>query len=213
MLSQLVEPMPRRALIYVADVSVHVFPRGINGGAIVRDAEDRERLLHVIVNAVRAHDVDINAFALMSTHYHLIVTPAGTTSLAKSMQKIGIRHTHYFNRKYGRTGTIWNERYGAALLDNERYWYNCFRYVDLNPFRAQVVKTPEDSRWSSYRFHALGESRDWLTPHPLYLRLGATAKARQDAYRAMCDVPLTDEEIDAQRHPPRIAVVQLPAGV
>jgi REP-associated tyrosine transposase len=204
--------MPRRTLIYVPGLSVHVFPRGINRGAIVHDDDDRERLLRVIVKAARAHDVDINAFALMSTHYHLIVTPTGTSSLARSMQKTGIRHTHYINRKYGRTGTIWNERYGATLLDDERYWHNCIRYVDLNPFRAQVVKTPEDSRWSSYRFHALGEPCDWLTPHPLYIRLGATAQARQDAYRAMCDVPLTDEELDAQRHPPRKAVLQLPAG-
>jgi putative transposase len=204
--------MPRRPRIYVPDLSLHVFPRGLNGGAIVRDDDDREQLLRVIVKAAREHGVEINAFALMTTHYHLIVTPTSDGALAKSMQKIGIRHTHYFNWKYGRSGTIWNERYGAALLDDERYWYNCLRYVDLNPFRAHIVAVPADSQWSSYRFHALGESCDWLTPHPLYMRLGATAKARQDAYRAMCAVPLTDEEIDAQRHPPRTAVLQLPPG-
>ena len=205
--------MPRRALIYIPGLSVHVFPRGINGGAIVRDDDDREHLLRAIIKAARAHDVDIHAFALMSTHYHLIVTPTGTAALAKAMQKIGIRHTLYFNKKYRRTGTLWNERYGAALLDEERYWYNCLRYVDLNPFRAQVIAAPDESRWSSYRFHALGEACDWLTPHPLYLRLGATAKTRQEAYRALCSVPLTDEEIETQRHPPRAAVLQLPAGV
>ena len=205
--------MPRRSLIYVPDLSVHVFPRGINRGATVRDDDDRQQLLSVIIKAARAHEVHINAFALMSTHYHLIVTPTSATALAKSMQKIGIRHTHYFNRKYGRSGTLWNERYGAALLDDERHWYNCLRYVHLNPFRAQIVAAPEDSGWSSYRCHALGEPCDWLTPHPLYMRLGATAKTRQDAYRAMCSVPLTDEEIEAQRHPPRPTALQLPAGV
>jgi putative transposase len=204
--------MPRRPLIYVPDLSVHVFPRGINGGAIVRDEDDRERLLRVIINATRRHGVEINAFALMTTHYHLIVTPTSDVALAKSMQAIGIRHTGHFNRKYGRTGTLWNERYGAASLDDERYWYNCLRYVDLNPFRAHMIADPADSRWSSYRFHALGEPRDWLTPHPLYIRLGTTAKARQAAYRAMSSIPLTDEELDAQRHPPRAAILQLPAG-
>jgi putative transposase len=210
--SRLTEPMPRRALIYVPNLSVHVFPRGINGGAIVRDDDDHEHLLRVIVKAARQHGVEINALALMTTHYHLIVTPTWDGALAKAMQAIGIRHTRFLNRKYGRIGTIWNERYGAALLDDERYWYTCLRYVELNPFRAHVVASPEAARWSSYRFHALGEPCEWVTPHPLYMRLGATAKARQEAYRAMCGVSLTDEELDRQRHPPRRATLQLPTG-
>jgi putative transposase len=204
--------MSRPAPIYIPDLSVHVFPRGINKGAIVRDENDRERLLRTIIRAARRDGVEINAFAVMNTHYHLIVTPTSERALPKSMKSIGGSYTRNFNRKYGRIGTIWNERYGATLLDDERYWYNCLRYVDLNPFRAHMVAAPEDSRWSSYRVHALGEPCDWLTPHPLYIRLGPTAKARQEAYRAICAVALTDEEIDEQRHPLRAAVLQLPSG-
>jgi putative transposase len=198
-------------MIYIPDLSVHVFPRGINGGEIVRSDDDRVRLLRVIVNAARRYGTQINAFALMTTHYHLILTPTSKSALAETMKQIGICQTLYFNGKYGRTGTLWNERYGATLLDDERYWYNCLRYIDLNPFRARMVTAPEDARWCSYRFHALGEPCDWLTPHPLYLRLGATAEARQHAYRAMCAVPLTDAEIDEQRHPPAPAGRRLPA--
>jgi putative transposase len=204
--------MARQPPIYVPDLSVHVFPRGINRGEIARDENDREHLLCAIIRAARRYGVEINAFALMTTHYHLVVTPTSKRALAESMKAIGGSHTRYFNGKYGRIGTIWNERYGAALLDDERYWYNCLRYVDLNPFRAHVVAAPEDSRWSSYRFHALGEPCDWLTPHPLYIRLGQTAEARQQAYRAICAVPLTDEEIDEQRYPPRTSVSQLLTG-
>jgi len=204
--------MARRPPTYIPGLSVHVFPRGINRGAIARDENDHEHLLSAIIRAARRYGIEINAFAIMSTHYHLVVSPTSEYALAKSMKAIGGSHTRYFNRKYGRIGTIWNERYGAMLIDDERYWYNCLRYVDLNPFRAHMVTAPEDSRWSSYRFHALGESCDWLTPHPLYIRLGPTAKARQEAYRAMCAVPLTDEEIDEQRHPPRAPALQLPAG-
>jgi putative transposase len=98
--------MPRRLLAYVPDQSVHVFPRGINGGAIIRDEADYDHLLRAIVTASLAHGVEINAFALMTTHYHLIVTPPRGGALSKTMQKIGLRHTLYFNKKYGRTGTI-----------------------------------------------------------------------------------------------------------
>ena len=202
--------MARRSLPYVPDLSVHVYPRGINGGVIVREEDDHEFLLHAIIKAAREELVEINALSLMTTHYHLILTPTSARGLARTMQKIDGRHTRYFNRKYGRRGTLWNERYGGTLLDDERYWYTCLRYVELNAYRAHLIAAPEDWRWSSYRFHAFGEPCDWLTPHPLYVRLGATARARQEAYRAMCEPSLTDAEIDQHRHPPRPAASKLP---
>jgi putative transposase len=204
--------MARRPRIYIPDLSLHVYPRGINGSAIIRDEDDCEHLIRRIIRSARRYRVDINAHALMTTHYHLIVTPSEEGALARTMRLIGSRYTRYFNRKYGRTGPLWNERYGAAYLEDERYWYNCLRYVDLNPFRAHMVAAPEDSRWSSYRYHALGEPCDWLTPHPLYMRLGSTGTVRQEAYRAMCAVALTDEEIEEQRHPPLPAFLRLPAA-
>jgi putative transposase len=203
-------PMPRSPRIYIPDVSLHVFHRGINHDTIVRDEFDHEQLLRLIVRATVRHGVGVHAFALMRTHYHLVVTPPDEGILPRTMQKIGVGYTRYFNRKYGRIGTMWNERYSAILLDDERYCYNCLRYVDLNPFAAHVVSAPEDYRWSSYRVHALGEACEWLTPHPLYLALGPTAGVRQTAYRAMCAVPLTEAELTLQRRPPPPAVERLP---
>lgn len=199
--------------IFIPGLSLHVFPRGINGEAIARDDDDAEHLRRVVARAAAEHDVSIHASAFMKTHYHLIVTPATKDGLARTMQVADGRHTKYFNRKYKRTGTLWNERYNAVLLDDERYWYTCLRYVDLNPFRAHIVSAPEESRWSSYRVHAFGDKCDWLTTHPLYLRLGSTPDERQAAYRAMCDRRLTDDELDQQRHPPRKRVVQLRVAI
>ena len=108
--------MSRRSLLYVPGLSVHVYPRGINGGAIVRDEEDNDHLLRAIIKAALEQGVEINALTLMTTHYHLIATPTAKAALATAMKKIGGRHTRYFNRNYGRSGTIWNERYGRVLL-------------------------------------------------------------------------------------------------
>jgi len=205
--------MPRPPRIYIPDISVHVFSRGINRAAIVADDDDRDRLLDFVVVATGRHGVDVHAFAVMTTHHHLVVTPSSEGALAKAMEEIGRRYTRYFNRKYERIGTIWNERYSANLLEDERYWYNCLRYVELNPMAANMVDSPEAYRWSSYRVHALGVSCAWLTPHPLCLALGPTPEIRQAAYRAMCSIPLTDEELALQRCPPPRSVVQLPAEV
>jgi putative transposase len=190
-------------------MSLHVFHRGNNCSAIVLDDEDHERLLQIIARAAERHGVSVHAFAVMTTHYHLVVTPAGKGVLPKAMQEIGIRYTRYFNRKYGRIGTMWNGRYGAVLLDNERYWFNCLRYVELNPLNAHMVAAPELYRWSSYRVHTLGDSSDWLTPHSLYLALGPTPAVRQAAYRSMCAIPLTFDEEILLRHPRVTTVAQL----
>ena len=192
---------PRR--IYVPGLSVHVFQRGINRACIVANASDYERLLTLIAEAAAGHGVEVHAFALMTTHYHLVVTPAAEGVLSRAMQEINGRYTRYFNRQYGRIGTLWNERYGAVLLHDERYWFNCLRYVELNPLNAHIVAAPEAYRWSSYRVHALGEACQWLTAHPLYVALGSTAETRQGAYRAMCAIPLTVAELTLQRRPPR----------
>jgi putative transposase len=205
--------MPRPPRIYIPDVSLHVFQRGINHAAIVGHEGDNERLLELIIRAMDRRGVGLHAYALMSTHYHMIVTPPAEGVLAQAMQEIGLRYTRFFNRKYGRIGTMWNERYSAVLLDNESYWYNCFRYLELNPLAAHIVSAPEAYRWSSYRFHAQGESCDWLTPHRLYLALGKTPELRQAAYRAMCAIPLTDAELTLQRRPPLTIVAQQHASV
>jgi hypothetical protein len=68
--------------------------------------------------------------------------------------------------------------------------------------RANIVLDPSEYRWSSYRFHAFGEASDWLVPHDLYSKLGATPKARQAAYRAICGLLLDPTELRLQRRPP-----------
>lgn len=204
--------MPRPPRIYTPDVSLHVFQRGLNYGSIVEDDDDRDHLLRLIPRAASRHGVGVHAFALMTTHHHMVVTPTAPAALPKMMQELGIRYTRYFNRKYGRIGTIWNERYGAILLEDERYWFVCLRYVELNPYNARMVATPEAYRWTSYRVHAFGERCEWLTSHPLYEALGRTAAERQTAYRAICAIPFTDEELTLHVYPPAIGVVQRSTG-
>src|SRR3954467_8269126 len=109
--------MSRHPRLYVPGLRVHVFPRGIDRIAISKDDYDRQHLLSVIRRVALRRPIRIHAFAIMKTHYHLIATPEDEFSLGKAMQTIGISHTKYFNRRHGRTGTLWNERFDSSLLD------------------------------------------------------------------------------------------------
>lgn len=194
--------MGRAKRIYVPDMSVHVIHRGHNCCAIFRDDPDRRFFLSLLQIAARRGDVSMHSFVLMTTHFHLIVTPGGESALPSFMKLVGQRYVRYFNRKYERVGTLWSGRYRGLLITDACYWLTCLRYVEQNPVRAGIVSTPGAYRWSSYGMHAFGEPVSWLIPHPVYLALGNTVAERQAAYRAIGAESLTDTELAHQRHPP-----------
>jgi len=112
------------------------------------------------------------------------------------MQALGRRYVRHINRTYRRTGTLWEGRYRATAIDSEAYLLACQRYIEQNPARARMVADAVAYRWSSHAADAL------VRPHPLYLALGATATARQAAYRALFAVALDDGFIAELRAPP-----------
>jgi putative transposase len=194
--------MGRRPRVYVPGQSVHLIRRGINRSAIFLDDMDRCVFLSMMKDASLEHGTAIHAFVLMDTHYHALTTPLGPEGIADTAQSLHERYAVYFNAKYGRIGTLWTNRPTAKPIDTERYWLTCLRYIEQNPVRGKIVREPGEYRWSSYRAHAFGEEIDWLVEHELYRALGRTSEERQIAYRAICDVQLTDEELALQRNPP-----------
>jgi len=101
------------------------------------------------------------------------------------MQSLGRRYVQYYNYTYGRTGTLWEGRYKATLIDSKRYLLTCSRYIELNPVRANMVKHPSKYPWSSYHCNALGKGDPLVTPQWLYKQLGRSPGERQKAYRTL----------------------------
>lgn len=105
----------------------------------------------------------------------------------------------YFNSTYRRTGTLWEGRYKACLVDSERYLLTCYRYIELNPVRAAMVVAPADYRWSSYGCNAMGQSDPLITTHACYVELGDVAPTREAAYRELCAEAIGREELQSIR--------------
>ncbi len=101
------------------------------------------------------------------------------------MQYIGRHYVPYINRTYGGSGSIWEGRYKASLVQDEAYLFTCMRYIELNPVRANMVNTPMQYPWSSYHCNGRGKADDIVSPHPLYRLLGRSDKDRQVAYKAL----------------------------
>ena len=196
--------MPRRNRIFIEGLSAHIIVRGHNRAAIFEEEGDYVVWLSMLRLASTREGVDVHAFTLMTTHVHLLATPRHADALPRAMKDVNGAYVRYYNHRRDRIGTLWNGRYRAILIDTERYWLTCLRYIEQNPVRAGMVKRPEEYRWSSYRAHALGEQIGGLAPHAVYTALGNTPGERQSAYKAICDVPVTRSELTLQRQPIRL---------
>ena len=116
------------------------------------------------------------------------------------MQYQGRHFVPYIHQTYGGSGSIWEGRYKASLVQDDRYLLTCMRYIELNPVRAGLVKDPGDYRWSSYRCHAFGKAVRLWSPHSLYKALGTMPARRQASYRGLVGDALTIEAIAKVRH-------------
>jgi len=126
---------------------------------------------------------------------HLLITPNTKEGISLTMQHIGRHYVPYINYTYGMSGSLWEGRYKASLIDSETYLLTCMRYIELNPIRANMVKRPSEYRWSSYRGNATQQQDPLLTPHETYQALERTKAQRQHAYRELFRHHIDDEEL------------------
>ena len=192
--------MARRPRVCPPGLTQHVVQRGNNRGPVFRNVSDYRFFLWLLGRESARYAVKVHAYALMTNHVHLMATPADGTGLSRMMQGIGRIYVPAFNVRYQRTGGLWEGRYRSFAIEDERYWLACLRYVELNPVRAGLVSAPEEYPWSSARTHICGQPDPVVIDHALYLRLGATAAGRQQAWGAICHVVVSDPELAAIRH-------------
>ena len=111
--------------------------------------DDRRRLLTDLERTVDRTGWEVLGFALLSNHFHLLlVTPR--PNLANGMQGLLSRYAHWYGRRRGRVGHLFQGRYKAEMIEDETYYWTVSRYLHLNPVRAGLVDRPEQWAWSSY---------------------------------------------------------------
>lgn len=186
--------MARLPRLVVPHQPHHVIQQGIDGKSIFREESDYSVFLGWLRDASRQFKVAIHAYALLPNQVDLLVTPSEAVGLGRLMQWIGRHYVPYFNRKYGRSGTLWQGRYKATVIDAEPYFMMCSRFIELAPVRSNIVINPDEYPWSSYAHHAGIKQDPVLSDHPVYWALGNTPFDREAAYKALLEQALTAEE-------------------
>jgi putative transposase len=192
--------MPRRPRVFLPGQPVHVVQRGNNRGQVFFRPGDAQVYLGWLQEAAAEHRVAVHAYVLMTNHIHLLVSPETVFGLPRAMRHVNWRYSRYANDTQERTGSIWEGRYRAHLVEADRYFFACMRYIEMNPVRAGMAKHPRDYRWSSYKSNGEAKADPIVTPHPLYADMGATPEARAAAYRGLFEDVLPEGDLDAIRN-------------
>jgi putative transposase len=191
--------MPRKPRFFLPGYAAHVVQRGNNRTAIFFEYEDYSTYLAALANSANRYGCDIHAYVLMTNHVHLLLTPETSDSIGSMMQYIGRKYVPFINKKYSRTGTLWEGRYRASTVCNRRYVLACYRYIEMNPVRAGMAESPGDYPWSSFRSNGLGGSAGLLTQHTEYAALGEDNDARAEKYRGFFRTTMSGEELESVR--------------
>jgi len=144
--------MPRIARATAKDYPHHITQRGNYQQPVFEDNDDFIYYKAWLKEYSEKYGLKIWAYCLMSNHVHFICIPLKDVSLSCTFNTLHMRYSQYFNKKKGTKGHLWQGRFFSCILD-ERHLYAAIRYVENNPVRAKVVKSPEEYRWSSVRGH------------------------------------------------------------
>ena len=195
----MLQRMPRLPRFFISDLPLHVIQRGNDRQSIFSGRDDVQFYRNCLARAARIHGVAIHAYVFMTNHVHLLATPRLTSSVPKMMQSIGRIYVQYFKSRYHRTGTLWEGRYKASIVDDERYLLTCMRYIELNPVRAQLVASPGEFPWSSFSTNAFGAADALVEPHAIYRQLGPSPETRQAGYRQLFNSSIPEDEMRSIR--------------
>lgn len=179
--------MPRKPRINYPGAVYHVILRGNSCQDVFFDAGDRTRFFLLLQESVERFGYRIHSFCLMTTHIHLAIQ-VGDIPLSRIMQNIGFRYTQFINRKYKRTGHLFQGRYKALLIDADSYLLELIRYIHLNPVRDGMVRFPDEYPWSSHPCYSGDSTRPpWLTMDWAMAQFARTTETATRRYRAFIE--------------------------
>ena len=182
---KLAKAVPRHPRNCPAGFPVHAIQRGNNRQPLFTRDEDFAAYAHWLEEGAAKYTVSIHGWVFMTNHVHLLLTPAQDDALSNLFQYLGRLYVRFFNFRHARSGTLFEGRFKSCLVQEDRYFLSCLRYIELNPVRAGMVTRPGDYRWSSFCAHALGVNVSMWRAHPTYLGLGQTTRQRQERYRKL----------------------------
>ena len=181
--------MPRGPRVLGESGYYHIIARGIGKQILFEEPNDFVHMLHLINRFGIETNVKINAYCLMENHFHLLVYDIEHNT-PLFMKKLAGTYAAYFNRKYGRTGHLFQDRYISKNIECEDTLLTVFRYILNNPREAAICNASEYA-WSSYKKY--GNPNSFVDTMILQELLGSF-----EEYAAYIDAKYEDDDTEIE---------------
>ena len=188
--------MPRGRRVLVEGGLYHVYNRFARGEDVFADPEEAVDFLDLLREVKQRDGLTVFAWALLSNHFH-IAARASAVPLSRSMQRLQGGFAKRFNRRWGRSGPLWQSRYQARVIDSQEYCEQVILYIHLNPVRAGLVDDPANHVFSGHRELVKGIRDSLVDVDQALISFGNTLKEARKHYkkriRAGIDTSPSDE--------------------
>jgi putative transposase len=176
--------MPRQPRIDAPGLIYHTIGRGIERRRIFRDDQDRQAFIDRLAAVLIDTGTPLYAFCLMPNHFHLLLRRTGHP-ISSVMSRLLTGYALYFNKKHDRVGHLFQNRYKAIVCQEDSYFFELVRYINLNPIRAKLVSTIEDLAsygFSSHPFILGDKTAAWFNGPELLAHFADTGASPREAY-------------------------------
>ena len=180
--------MPRKKRLKI-NGSYHIVCRGVERRNVFLDADDFDIFLNLLNEVTIKYGITVHSFCLMTNHYHILVEINEQSNLSESMRILNSTYAMYFNKKYKRTGHLWQGRYGSFLIYNSAHFWYVTKYIERNPIKAGIVTKIEYYKYQSFYQWKYNQS---------YIHLIANSNIKQMSlaeYEEFINSDLSDEEV------------------
>jgi len=153
--------MPRGPRLIMENACYHVIARGNEKKTIFKCDSDYEKYAQLLLKYKKKFNFKLYAWCIMHNHSHMVIE---SDSLSKVLHAINMSYAQYYRYKYESTGQghLWQDRFKSYIIQKDKYLINCITYIEHNPIRSEIVSSPEDYKWCSYRARVLGEKSNLL---------------------------------------------------
>ncbi len=139
-----------------------VIIRGNNGESIFRRNDDYLRMFDLLAEGVRRFGHRIHGFSCLTSEAIFVIEECGA-SVSDVMHNLCFRYAQWYNRKYGRKGHVFGQRFQSMVVETAKHLPDLMRHVHRSPVEAGLAQRPEEYRWSSHACYLGCEQLAWLT--------------------------------------------------
>jgi putative transposase len=183
--------MARIARVVAPKYPHHITQRGNRRQQTFFCDDDYEAYINLMAEWCNKRNVECWAYCLMPNHVHLILVPADKDGLTVAVGEAHRRYTRIINFREGWRGHLWQGRFSSFIMD-EKHLISCTKYIELNPVRAGLVKSPWDWQWSSAVSHRNGTD-------DILVKTGPMLKIIQSPWDSFLKSDIQTDEIDDLR--------------